>query len=178
MRARILAARQKTTEYRRNTSDDGTRVRRNPLRINPVSLNPRFRRRRRRLPARRKRDVVRHSLYGGLQSRVLERWPRITVRECRKRPARHSTRAARYKRCRGAGLSSLPGVATNYLPFCDDAGDKRYRSALRSRSRQRCEPSHYDEENLSRYLRMRLAHFCKFEAAATLYTFCIYIFIT
>lgn len=62
MRARILAARQKTTEYRRNIGDDGTRVRRNPLRINPVSLNPCFRRGRRRLPAQRKRDVVRHSL--------------------------------------------------------------------------------------------------------------------
>lgn len=30
----------------------------------------------------------------GLRNHALERWPRITVRECRKRPARHSVRSA------------------------------------------------------------------------------------
>lgn len=132
MRARILAARQKTTEYRRipamiGLEYAGLRCERTPIPLRPRP-RPRRHRCRRHLSARRKRDVVRRSPRGLLlHSRALERWPRITVRECHKRPARHSVRAARYKRCR----EPTPLFPTSLLIICRSAGDGRYRSAHR-----------------------------------------------
>lgn len=155
MRARILAARQKTTEYRLHTGNDGTRVRWTPV-ANEFPHSPSFSSsspsRCRHLSARRKRDVVRRSPRGLLlHSCALERWPRITVQECRKRPARHSVRAARYKRCREPA-PLFPTFAINYLSFC------WWRPIPFGTSAPcfKCETSHYNKENLSRvsYLRM------------------------
>jgi len=124
------------------------------LRTNsPIPLrSPPRRHRCRHLSARRKRDVVRRSPRGLLlHSCALERWPRITVQECRKRPARHSVRAARYKRCREPA-PLFPTFAINYLSFCWWPPIPSGTSAPCFK----CETSHYNKENLSRvsYLRM------------------------
>lgn len=130
----------------------------------PVPLRSHSRHRRRHYRRRpffgsaetRRRSVLSTGEPPLLHSRALERWPRITVRECRKRPARHSMRAARYKRC-SEPAPLFPDAAANYLPFCDDdAGDNRYRSALRCPCRRRAAM-----ENLLRdYPRMNFCNSC------------------
>lgn len=130
MHARILVEHQKTTEHRRipammELEYAGPRCERTPVLLRSHSRHRLLYRRHRRRRLRHYRHRLRHYrrrlprsaetrrrlvLSTGepplLHSRALERWPQITVRECRKRPARHSTRAARYKRCNEPALLS------------------------------------------------------------------------
>lgn len=104
MRARISRA-SENCKISLHSGGNGNRVRRTPLRTGPALLLPlfffllapsslpssssssssasRFRRKHRRC-------LTSTSLHG----RTLERWPRITVRECRRRPVRHFAWAA------------------------------------------------------------------------------------